>query len=180
MMQANEKVVLRRISYRISSWIVTLSFGLAATGLSIAVSIGGLEGDALLGVAASLGCIALIRRIFGARIILRRSSVTIVNPLMTYIIPCGRIAHVGFNGMPTIVTRRGDEIFASGFQESIIDYFMCTAEYAMERIEIHVRHHGRFGGNLKVKKRFTFSWIADLCTVGAAITLLLMVTIVDG
>lgn len=82
MVNGRKDKVLRRISFRVLSWVVTLGFGLVAVGLLISLTYT-FESGPLIGVAACLFTIALSRRIMGSRIVLGPSAVTVVNPLTT-------------------------------------------------------------------------------------------------
>ncbi|MFE7566777.1 hypothetical protein ACFU76_07395 [Streptomyces sp. NPDC057539] len=162
--------VLRRRSFRIISWIFTLFFGTAAVGLTISLAYD-LSSETLTGAAVSLGILTVVHHICGSRILLNQSSLTIVNPFFTHIVPYKLIADVtpGGDGTLTIVTRQGDEIRCTAFGGSIIDHFVGSTERAAERIQIRLKRKHRNAEHLTINKRFTVAWTADLCTVGAII-----------
>ncbi|MCX4571850.1 hypothetical protein OHB41_01260 [Streptomyces sp. NBC_01571] len=168
-----EDELLRRTSFKILSWVFTAGFGVAAVVVLISL-IHHPEGGPMIGLAACLFTIALGRRIMGSRIGLGASAVTVVNPLITYTVPYGTVAEVrgGGGGTLNLVTRAGDEIYCDGFGGSVIDSFIRSTDRAAERIEQHVRRGRRSAQQAKVIKRFTISWVADVCTIGALICII--------
>ncbi|MER8073795.1 hypothetical protein ABTZ59_36865 [Streptomyces sp. NPDC094034] len=150
------------------SWTFTLAFGMAAIGLTVSLTYG-LRGGPLAGVAVSLGMITIAHRIWGSRILLEESSLTIVNPLVTYTIPYKMITNVtsSGNGTLTIATRQGIEIRSTGFGGSIIDHFVGSTERAAKRVTTRLKRQHRESEQVMMTTRFTVVWIADLCAVGA-------------
>ncbi|WP_137994241.1 hypothetical protein [Streptomyces vilmorinianum] len=114
---------------------------------------------------------ALTQRVSGSRITLRDDSLVVVNPLMTYTVPYTDIARIGGGGGGTlnIVTRAGHEIHATSFGGSLIDNFVGSADRAVERIESRVRRNRSRASSVPMSKKVRISWIADLCTLGAAV-----------
>lgn len=163
-----EDELLRRISFKIISWVFTLGFEVAAVALLVNF-IHHPEGGTMIGVAACLSTIALVRRIMGSRIALGPSAVTVVNSLITYTVPYVTVAAVrgGGGGTLNLVTWSGDEIYCTGFGG--IDSFVGSADRAAERIERRVRRRRRSRQQAEVTERFTISWIADVCTIRALI-----------
>ncbi|MEU0413581.1 hypothetical protein ABZ307_38120 [Streptomyces griseorubiginosus] len=163
-----ENEVLHRISFRILRWIITVTFGLVATGLLISLNYS-FKGGPLLGVAACFFVIMLAQRFMGSRIVLNSSTVTIVNPVMNYRIPYGAVSsvHGGGGGTLILATREGKEIYAVGFGGSMIDGIFKTTDKSIERIEMRIRKKRGSGQNVQTVKSFRVSWIADFCTVGA-------------
>ncbi|MFC9500718.1 hypothetical protein [Streptomyces sp. NPDC056982] len=166
--------VLRRTSFRVLSWAMTVGFGLVAVGLIISLAYN-LEGGPASGVAACFFTIALCRRLLGSRIVLGSSAVTVVNPLITYRVPYTAIGEVrgGKGGTLNLVTRTGDEIYSTGFGGSITDYFVGSTECAADRIEQRVKTRLKSRQQGLVEKKFTVSWIADFCAVGVVVCVIL-------
>ncbi|RSR97560.1 hypothetical protein [Streptomyces sp. WAC00469] len=157
---------------RILSWISTVGFGLLAAGLLISLT-WGYDSDRMTGVIVILCVIAFCRRITCARVVLRESVVTIVNPLMTYTVPYAAIAQVrGGGGTLSLLTYAGEEVLGMGYAGSVIDGFVRSADRAAQRIEERVKPKRRKPQEAPVVKKITVSWIADFCTVCAAVCLI--------
>ncbi|NEC89356.1 hypothetical protein [Streptomyces sp. SID12501] len=161
---------LRRRSYRVISEFVTFSFGVMAA--VIVVDLGPvLEGGPILGIAMCFVVIVMTRRIMGSRVVLDGPIVTVINPLMTYSVPCKEISRVSLGGDGTLViwTRGGEKVLSVGFGGSLIDRFVGSTERAVKQIEDHrkrdsgSRDPGEFG------QKFTTAWIADFSMGGALV-----------
>ncbi|MFE0739485.1 hypothetical protein [Streptomyces sp. NPDC058855] len=148
-------------------WIITIGFGLVAIGLLISLTYS-LKGGPASGAAACLFTIALAQRFMGSRIVLRFSTMTVVNPLVTYNVPYATITAIRGGGGETLnlVTRGGDEIYSVAFGGSILDSIFKTTDRAVERIKDRAQK-GHRSTQKQVVKTFRISWIADACTVGA-------------
>ncbi|WP_353940129.1 hypothetical protein ABII15_00060 [Streptomyces sp. HUAS MG91] len=170
MSKERENEILRRTSFTILSWVVTIGFGLVAVGLVISLTYH-FEGGPTAGLAACLFVIALSRRIMGSHIVLGSSALTVVNPLITFTVPYGAVTEVRGGGGETLnlVTRAGDEIYCTAFGGSIIDRFVSSADRACERIERQIRRGRKGSRQAPVTKKFTVSWIADGCALGAVV-----------
>lgn len=161
--------VLRRGSFRVMSWSFTGLFGAATVG-AIAILTNGLRSGPMIGVAASLGVIALSRRICGSRIVLRDSVATVINPLLTYTVPYRAIARVAVDsgGTLIVVTCDGNEIHATGFAGSIIDSLVGSTDRAVGEFEKRLKL-GKGDQKAEVSRAFTISWVADFCAAGAGV-----------
>jgi hypothetical protein len=165
-----EEEILRRTSFRVLSWIATAGFGVVAVGLVISLT-HGFDGGPISGVAACFFAIAVIRRIMGSRIVLGSSALTVINPLISYTVSYGAVAEVrgGSGETLNLVTQGGEEIYCTGFGGSFIDSFVKSADRAAKRIEQQVRRRRGAAQQPHVTKKFTVSWIADVCTIGAVV-----------
>jgi hypothetical protein len=168
------KEVLRRTSSRVLSWVTTVGFGLVAVGLIISLTYIP-DGGPASGVAACFFTIAFCRRLFGSRIVLGSSGVTVVNPLITYQVPYTAIGEIrgGNGGTLNLVTWTGDEIYSTAFGGSITDYVVGSTERAADRIEKRVKTRRTSTQQGLVEKKFTTSWIADFCAVGGVVFVIL-------
>ncbi|MEU9401502.1 hypothetical protein [Streptomyces sp. NPDC048242] len=166
-----EDEVLRRVSFVVFSWVVTVGFGAVGVGV-LASLMYSVDGDRIAVAGSCLLTVAVGRRIMGSRVVLGPSALTVVNPLVTYTVPYGSIAEIRGGGGATLnlVTGTGEEIYCTGFGGSVIDAFVRSADRAAERIERRLGR-GRRRGNVKssaaVTKRLTMAWIADVCGIGA-------------
>ncbi|MGW1298159.1 hypothetical protein [Streptomyces sp. NPDC002533] len=169
MNQANRKtIVLRRVSFVALSWtIVAVMAFIAAAAANLAIS-----GDApgpLSGVAAALGTIVLTRRIMASRIVLEKSELKVVNPLITYRIPYHLVMEVDTSqgGTLTVHTFEGEEIYATAFGGSLLDHFIGSSDRAAARIKEIVRQRRSPRTEAQARRTLTVSWIADFCLLGA-------------
>lgn len=164
-----ERDTLRRASFRILSWVSTLPIAGLVVGAGLSVS-DTLSADALAVMAAGLGVIALMRRIWNSSIVMEKSAITVVNPLCTYVLPYESISRVASSGGTlAIITVRGDEILSTGFGGSLIDHFVGSTDRAVEKVAHRVKWASKASDNGSIEKRFTISWIADGCAVGGFI-----------
>ncbi|MEU6243062.1 hypothetical protein [Streptomyces sp. NPDC047024] len=166
-----EDEVLRRVSFVVFSWVVTVGFGTVGAGV-LASLMYSVDGDRIAAAGSCLFTVAVGRRIMGSRVVLGPSALTVVNPLVTYTVPYGSVAEIRGGGGATLnlVTGTGEEIYCTGFGGSVIDAFVRSADRAAERIEQRL---GRRRRNAKsgpgVTKRLTVEWVADVCGIGAVV-----------
>ncbi|WMX46455.1 hypothetical protein [Streptomyces roseicoloratus] len=127
----------------------------------------GVDGDGLGVLAVVLVFIPIVRRILGSRIVMEGSTITVVNPLVTYTIPVSfaRYAATGRDGTLTIFLQEGDGIRSIGFAGSVLDGLIGSAALSVEKVDgrIRSRNKGKKGSQGKVlSKRVTVSPIADI------------------
>ncbi|MFJ6935481.1 hypothetical protein [Streptomyces sp. NPDC101132] len=129
---------------------------------------GGGDVDALTVMAACLGGIAFIRRITGARVVLREALVSVVNPVLTYDVPfrCVAKVEVDSGGTLLITTTQGTEIAAFGFAGSITDHFVGSSSRAVDQIKSWAVERRHQSGGARTGRRYTRAWLADGCAVG--------------
>ncbi|MEU2432915.1 hypothetical protein ABZ611_26080 [Streptomyces sp. NPDC007861] len=164
-----ERVVLRRKSFPVLSWTIMIVLGAFAVAAAGSIESGAARGP-LIGVAACLGTIALVRRILCSRIVLGKISLKVVNPVFTYELPYRLVAQVktATNGTLTVDMVDGHEVYATAFGGSLLDHFVGSSEKAATRLQEAVRQRrGRLGVGVSARRTLTVSWIADLCTLGA-------------
>jgi hypothetical protein len=164
------KKTLRRTSYRILSWTSTLAFGLAALGVGLSMA-DGLQSGPLTGVTVTLGVVALVRRIWGSKIILDKSTIAVVNPIFTYTIPARDVLKVeaSSGGTLSIQTIHGDLIPSAGFAGSLIDHMVGSTIRAIDQVNEYVARTRHSQSNLIATRRVSTSRLADMCTVGAVV-----------
>lgn len=160
---------MRRWTFRILSWSFTLIFGLGAAGFLISVAYR-VQSGALAVAAACLGTVALTRRVCGSRIILSQSALIVVNPIVTYRVPYSSLieAPKSRNGTLVVTAREIGEINSRGFGGSLVDHFVGTTDRAVEQIKDRLKVRPKPDGTV-TEKRFTRSWVADMCIIGAVV-----------
>ncbi|MEV3872977.1 hypothetical protein [Streptomyces sp. NPDC049906] len=158
----------------------TLAFGLAALGVGSSMA-DGLQSGPLTGVAVALGVVALVRRIWGSKIILDKSTVAVVNPIFTYVIPARDVLKVetSSGGSLSIQTIHGDLIPSAGFAGSLIDHMVGSAIRAIDQVDEYVAATRHSKANLIATKRVSTSWFADICAVGAVVCAIAALAIGD-
>ncbi|WP_156722276.1 hypothetical protein [Streptomyces apocyni] len=177
----SERKVIRRRSFPILSWIIVIILGILAVAAAGKISPHASRGP-LIGVAACLATIALVRRILCSRIVLETHKVKVVNPVFTYSLPCSHIARVGTaaSGTLTLRTKDGDEVHATAFGGSLLDHFVGTSDRAAGHLKDALQERRSLGGDdITPRRAITVSWIADGCLVGAIIALI-VATVVPG
>ncbi|MGW4722390.1 hypothetical protein [Streptomyces sp. NPDC004291] len=176
--KANEnprRMVLRRWSFPVLSWISVLVLGLLNILFIAAAEESGAGGESFMASAVCLVTIALIRRVLCSRIVLGADALRVVNPLMTYVIPYRLVSEVGTSkdGTLTVRTTEGGEVYATAFGGSLLDHFVGSADRAVVRVREVVRQRrNQRGAEEEARKFVTVSWIADLClliAVGLAV-----------
>ncbi|MFE4674254.1 hypothetical protein [Streptomyces sp. NPDC056723] len=161
---------LRRKSFRVLSSVFTIGFTGVAVGAGMTLS-DGLDSGAFAVMAACLCVVTLARRIWCSRIILEGNSITLINPLFTYIIPYREIGNAQSDKGGTLVisTRGYGDISCIGFGGSLIDSMVGSTDRAVEIINarLKTKYKPQRGVQPQAAKRITFSPLADLCFFGA-------------
>ncbi|MCT9091487.1 hypothetical protein N4G70_21835 [Streptomyces sp. ASQP_92] len=146
------------------SWIHTLSFGFF--GFLMTQIDHGSRGGLMSGAASCFGTIAIVRRIFGARVILDR-QVTVINPVFTYRIPYSSIKEVVVNGGGSLVICGidGGLTYVSAFNGSLIDKFVGSSLKAAgsidERRHEERRRAGKSESSSRPSRSVSRAWVAD-------------------
>ncbi|MCX4674041.1 hypothetical protein OG413_01680 [Streptomyces sp. NBC_01433] len=174
---------LRRLSFRILSVVVTAIFLAVSAGAAISLQTG-INYDAFGVMALCLGVVGMSRRILGSRVVLDRSTLTVINPVFTYIIPRSLVGgvNVASNGTLSIITRSGREIEATGFGGSLVDHFVGSTEKAVSEINVHLNSRPRAGSDSSAgeSRHLSRAWVADACTVSALACGLVAVVLGNG
>ncbi len=136
------------------------------------------KGDHLAIAAFSLGCIALVWRIMGAKVVLTVDTMIVVNPVFSYEVGYHGVWRVGGDsrGTLTVWTFTDEEISSFGFSGSILDHFVRTSDRAAERIqrrlpvkkrEVRKGERGRRELEEKygVRRSISRAWGADACAL---------------
>jgi hypothetical protein len=181
LMRITGEEVLRRRSFVIGSWCLTLFFLIIAAALLGGISHDGWTASGpIVGVAACFGTLALCRRITGSRVVLRENSLVVVNAVFYYEIPYRSVARVSGSGTLTVKTVQQDEVASAGFGGSLIDKFLRSSEKAAG--QIRTRLPGRPDDPRRAQpmhRGVTPSWPADVCAV-LAVVFLVIAGVVGG
>ncbi|MDX2407371.1 hypothetical protein NJO91_30130 [Streptomyces microflavus] len=167
---ANRKIVLRRKSMSVVTWFFfcLLSF---FSFTALASLSRGVDVDALGVASVCLAVVALILRVGRSRVILADLTITVINPIFTYVIPYSGVKRVDEERALTLVTVANEEIHSSAFGSSLIDYFVRSTEHAASEIEARVRLSSRRkgAGSISVVRTLTRAWLANIYGIGALI-----------
>ncbi|MFF4104913.1 hypothetical protein [Streptomyces sp. NPDC001903] len=155
--------------------LFTALFGGAALVIGVVMASDGLDRAALEVMAACLGVVAFCRRITGSRIVLDRRGVTIVNPVFTYEVPYRYVARVENDrrGNLVVTTSQAVEISSVGYAGSIIDNFVGSTDKAVAQIKAALAERRDLRGDAAPVRRWTRAWVADVCTVGMVVCVVL-------
>ncbi|MGE7390880.1 hypothetical protein ACQKM2_35935 [Streptomyces sp. NPDC004126] len=175
-MHTKARRVLRRKSFVALSLLFTVLLGGFVLGAWVSMADSGLDSDALTVMAACLGGIAFIRRITGSRIVLGERVLSVVNPVFTHDIPYRTVANVAADngGTLTITTSQALDIGAFGFAGSIIDHFVGSTDRAVAQIKAWRTKRRDLCTDSRTVRRYTRAWIADGCTVGMLVCIVLV------
>lgn len=173
LMRITGEHVMRRRSFAIGSWCLTLFFLIVAAALLGKVSGDGwTQSGPVVGVAACLGTAALSRRVLSSRVVLRENSLVVVNAVFYYEIPYRSVARVSGSGTLTVTTVQEDEINSAGFGGSLVDNFLHSSQKVADQIRTRLPRRSDDRQRAQaVHRGLAPSWLADVCALLAVVFL---------
>jgi hypothetical protein len=125
-----ERRILRKKSMQFFFWGSVSTLGVLMCFAVLAVSRAQGFAEGVLGCSAYLAFVSFAARIYSAKLVVTPNSLSVVNPIRTYVIPRHLVAWslVGSDGGLRVATRDGTEIPVFAFGGSIADKLAGTSK----------------------------------------------------
>ncbi|MFD7164820.1 hypothetical protein [Streptomyces violascens] len=162
--------VLRRKSTVVLSWVFTLFFGLFGLVCFLDAEVHSRSASGpLSGASACFFTVALARRIWGARIVLGE-QIAVINPLLTYRIPCRAVVEAAADARGSLVIRCGDgaAVYPAAFGGALMDRWAGSTTRAARTVNDYRRAAGKRPVPALAERSVTRAWIADTFLMTAA------------